>query len=100
MAAVMLLASLDWPAMHYQAGACMGFSASCADFFRACAAGAGRRSAAFAGLSTRAPTYSPGYGVPLSAYGAAPGVVGQRRVYVEEPVRPLAPVPHGRWRGW
>jgi hypothetical protein len=47
----------------------------------------------------RAPTYSPGYDVPLSAYGAAPGVV-QRRVYVEEPVRPPAPVPYRRWRGW
>jgi len=46
-----------------------------------------------------APTYAPRYGVPLSAYGAAPGVV-QRRVYVEEPVRPPAPVPYGRWRGW
>jgi hypothetical protein len=32
---VMLSASLDWAAMHYQAGACMGFSASCADLFRA-----------------------------------------------------------------
>ena len=42
---------------------------------------------------------TPGYQVPLSAYGAAPGVVGQRRVYVEEPVRPPAPVPYGRWRG-
>jgi hypothetical protein len=28
---------------------------------------------------TPAPTYAPGYSVPLSAYGAAPGVV-QRRV--------------------
>jgi hypothetical protein len=46
-----------------------------------------------------APTYAPGYSVPLSAYGAAPGVV-QRRVYVEKPVRPPAPVPYGRWRGW
>jgi len=46
-----------------------------------------------------APTYAPRYGVPLSAYGAAPGVVVQRRVYVEEPVRPPAPVPYGRWRG-
>jgi hypothetical protein len=48
----------------------------------------------------RAPTYTPGYGGPLSAYGAAPGVVVQRRVYVEEPVRPPAPVPYRRWRGW
>jgi hypothetical protein len=45
-------------------------------------------------------TRAPGYGVPLSAYGAAPGVVVQRRVYVEEPLRPPAPVPYGRWRGW
>ena len=50
---------------------------------------------------TRAPTYTPGYEAPLSAYGAAPGVVVQRRVYVEEPVRPPAPVPYTRrWRGW
>ena len=47
-----------------------------------------------------APTYAPRYGVPLSAYGAAPGIVVQRRVYVEEPVRPPAPVPYRRWRGW
>jgi hypothetical protein len=46
-----------------------------------------------------APTYAPRYGVPLSAYGAAPGVVVQRHVYVEEPARPPAPVPYGRWRG-
>ena len=48
----------------------------------------------------RPPTYTPGYDVPLSAYGAAPGIVVQRRVYVEEPVRPPAPVPYGRWRRW
>jgi len=47
-----------------------------------------------------APTYTPGYGAPLSAYGAATGVVQRRRVYLEEPVRPPAPVPYGRWRGW
>jgi hypothetical protein len=46
-----------------------------------------------------APIFTPGYRAPLSAYGAAPGVV-QRRVYVEEPVRPPAPVPYGRRRGW
>lgn len=40
-----------------------------------------------------------GYDAPLAAYGAAPGVV-QRRIYVEEPPRPPAPVPYGRWRGW
>jgi hypothetical protein len=47
-----------------------------------------------------APTYAPRYGVPLSAYGAAPGIAVQRRVYVEEPVRPPAPVPYGRRRAW
>jgi hypothetical protein len=46
-----------------------------------------------------APAYAPGYGAPLAAYGAAPGIV-QRRVYVEEPARPPAPVPYGRSRGW
>ena len=40
-----------------------------------------------------------GYGAPLAAYGAAPGIV-QRRIYVQEPPRPPAPVPYGRWRGW
>jgi hypothetical protein len=49
---------------------------------------------------TPAPTYTPGYRGPLSAYGAAPGVAVHRRVYVEEPVRPPAPVPYRRWRGW
>ena len=49
---------------------------------------------------TRSPTYTPGYGGPLSAYGAAPGAVVQRRVYVEEPMRPPAPVPYCRWRRW
>ena len=38
-------------------------------------------------------------GAPLAAYGAAPGIV-QRRIYVEEPPRPPAPVAYGRWRGW
>ena len=38
-------------------------------------------------------------GAPLAAYGAAPGIV-QRRIYVQEPPRPPAPVPYGRWRGW
>jgi hypothetical protein len=47
-----------------------------------------------------APTYAPGYDAPLTAYGAAPGSVVQRRVYVEEPIRPPAPVPYGRWRRW
>ena len=42
--------------------------------------------------------YGAGYDAPLAAYGAAPGVV-QRRIYVEEPARPPAPVPYGR-RGW
>ena len=50
--------------------------------------------------ATPTPTYTPGYGGPLSAYGSAPGVAVQRRVYVEEPVRPPAPVPYRRWRGW
>ena len=47
----------------------------------------------------RAPAYGLGYGAPLAAYGAAPGIV-QRRIYVQEPPRPPAPVPYGRWRGW
>jgi hypothetical protein len=46
-----------------------------------------------------APAYPPGYDEPLAAYGAVPGVV-QRRVYVEHPPRPPAPVPYGRWRRW
>lgn len=48
----------------------------------------------------RAPIYAPSYDAPLSAYGAASGVPVQRRVYVEEPARPPAPVPYRRWRGW
>jgi|SoiMethySBSTD1v2_1073268.scaffolds.fasta_scaffold614528_1 hypothetical protein len=44
--------------------------------------------------------YAPTYDEPLRAYGAAPGVVMQRRVYVDEAPRPRAPVPYGRWRGW
>ena len=47
----------------------------------------------------RAPAYGLGYGAPLAAYGAAPGIV-QRRIDVQEPPRPPAPVPYGRWRGW
>jgi hypothetical protein len=35
-----------------------------------------------------------------AAYAAAPGVVVQRRIYGEKPVRPPASVPYGRWRGW
>jgi hypothetical protein len=47
----------------------------------------------------RAPAHGLGYGAPLAAYGAAPGIV-QRRIYVQEPPRPPVPVPYGRWRGW
>ena len=46
------------------------------------------------------PVYGPGYEAPLSAYGAAPGVVVRRRVYVEEPPRPVVPVPSYGWRRW
>ena len=47
----------------------------------------------------RGPAYAPGYGAPLSAYGAARGNM-QRRVYVEEPGRPPAPVQYGRSSRW
>ena len=47
-----------------------------------------------------APAYAPTYDAPLQAYGAAPGIVMQRRVYVEGVPRPRAPVPYGRARGW
>ena len=43
-----------------------------------------------------APAYAPTYDAPLQAYGAAHGVVTQRRVYVDEAPRPRAPVPYGR----
>ncbi|MFL6797384.1 MAG: hypothetical protein ACJ8F3_08225 [Xanthobacteraceae bacterium] len=43
-----------------------------------------------------APLYDP----PLQAYGSVGGVAVQRRVYIQEPPRPPAPVPYGRWRGW
>jgi hypothetical protein len=45
---------------------------------------------------TPAPAYTPTYDAPLQAYGAAPGIVMQRRVYVDEAPRPPAPVPYGR----
>lgn len=45
---------------------------------------------------TPAPAYAPGYDAPLQAYGAAPGAIGQRRVYVDGALRPPAPVPYGR----
>ena len=69
---------------------------------------AGGRRAAFAVLSRRGRAaglrgararFGLGYDAPLAAYGAAPGVL-QRRIYVEEPARPPAPVPYGRRRGW
>ena len=41
-------------------------------------------------------TPAPAYDAPLQAYGAAPGIVMQRRVYVDEAPRPPAPVPYGR----
>src|SRR5262245_20203293 len=47
----------------------------------------------------RGRAYAPGYGAPLSAYGAVPGIM-QRRVYVEEPARPPAPVPYRRSSRW
>jgi hypothetical protein len=47
---------------------------------------------------TPAPAYAPTYGAPLQAYGAARGIVMQRRVYLDEAPRPPAPVPYG-WRG-
>ena len=43
-----------------------------------------------------APAVAPTYDAPLQAYGAAPGLVMQRRVYVEGAPRPPAPVPYGR----
>jgi hypothetical protein len=45
---------------------------------------------------TPAPAYPPTYDAPLQAYGAAPGIVMQRRVYVDQAPRPPAPVPYGR----
>jgi hypothetical protein len=46
-----------------------------------------------------APAYGPTtYGAPLQAYGAAPGLVMQRRVYVGEAPRPPAALPYGRTR--
>jgi hypothetical protein len=46
-----------------------------------------------------APAYAPTtYGAPLQAYGAAPGLVMQRRVYVDEAPRPPAVPPYGRTR--
>jgi hypothetical protein len=36
------------------------------------------------------------YGAPLQAYGAAPGLVMQRRLYVNQAPRPQAPVSSGR----
>jgi hypothetical protein len=47
----------------------------------------------------RALAYGLAYGARLAGYGAAPGVV-QRRIYVQEPLRPSAPVPYGRRPGW
>jgi hypothetical protein len=47
---------------------------------------------------TPAPAYAPTYNAPLQAYGAARGIVMQRRVYLDEAPRPPAPVPYG-WRG-
>lgn len=41
------------------------------------------------------PAYPPTYDVPLQAYSAAPGIVMQRRVRVDEPPRPPASVPYG-----
>ena len=41
-------------------------------------------------------TPAPAYDAPLQAYGAAPGIVMQRRVYVDEAPRPPASVPYGR----
>jgi hypothetical protein len=45
-----------------------------------------------------APAYyaPPTYGAPLQAYGAAPPLVMQRRLYVDQAPRPQAPVPSGR----
>jgi hypothetical protein len=46
---------------------------------------------------TPAPAYAPTtYDAPLQAYGAARGVVMQRRVYLDDAPRPPAPVPYGR----
>src|SRR5262249_38533596 len=48
-----------------------------------------------------APAYyaPPTYSAPLQAYGAAPGLVMQRRLYVDQVPRPQAPVPSGRRAG-
>ena len=45
---------------------------------------------------TPAPAYAPTYDAPLQAYGAARGIVMQRRVYLDDAPRPPAPVPYGR----
>ena len=45
---------------------------------------------------TPAPAYAPNYDAPLQAYGAARGIVMQRRVYLDEAPRTPAPVPYGR----
>jgi len=45
---------------------------------------------------TPAPAYAPTYDAPLQAYGAARGIVMQRRVYLDDAPRPPAPVPCGR----
>jgi hypothetical protein len=39
---------------------------------------------------------APAYDPALQAYGAAPGTIMQRRVYLDEAPRPPAPVPYGR----
>lgn len=41
-------------------------------------------------------TPAPAYDTPLQAYGAAPGTVMQRRVYLDAAPRPPAPVPYVR----
>jgi hypothetical protein len=41
-------------------------------------------------------TPAPAYDAPLQAYGAARGIVMQRRAYFDEAPRPPAPVPYGR----
>jgi len=48
-----------------------------------------------------APAYyePPTYSAPLQAYGAAPGLFMQRRLYVDQVPRPQAPVPSGRRAG-
>jgi hypothetical protein len=41
------------------------------------------------------PAYPSTYEVPLHAYGAATGIVMQRRVRIDEPPRPPGTVPYG-----